>query len=346
MDRETFLEQLGSYGDMARNALRSHLPVAGPQDHLYGPIRDYVETSGKGLRPALVIATCKAFGGEAADAVISAAALELLHNAFLIHDDIEDLSEFRRGRPTMHERLGVPLAINAGDAMQALALRMLRTNTGQLGPVAAMQVLDEFDHLLVESLEGQAMELGWIRDNDVTVTARDYLRMSLKKTCWYSFIHPCRIGATIARRDSGGISDDRKSAFNAFGFLLGAAFQIQDDILNLEGAQKTYGKEICGDIYEGKRTLMLTRFAHLANPQEHRRLKDFLSLPRAGRKPQDVEWIHERMRQLGCIAHAQSAARDLVQAARVSFGQAFDGTDGADRDFVAHLLDYMIEREV
>ena len=107
-----FLEQLTRYGDPARKVLLDKMPTGEPQAYLYGPMRDYIETSGKGLRPALLLATCEAFGGKAEDAEIAAAVIELLHNAFLVHDDIEDLSDFRRGRECMHKRLGVPLAIN------------------------------------------------------------------------------------------------------------------------------------------------------------------------------------------------------------------------------------------
>ena len=127
-----------------------------------------------------------------------------------------------------------------------------------------------------ESLEGQAMELGWMRDNRCDITDEDYLRMVLKKTCWYSFIHPCRIGALIATRDS--VDLDR---FNRFGYYLGAAFQIQDDLLNLTGDERRYGKEIGGDLLEGKRTLMLIHLLRQAAPREVERVRAFLGQPRA-----------------------------------------------------------------
>ncbi|MGB7243037.1 MAG: polyprenyl synthetase family protein [Sulfitobacter sp.] len=346
MDRQEFLERLSGYANQTKDRLRDLLPKGEPRDHLYGPIADYVETSGKGLRPALLIATCKAFGGKAQDALTSAAALELLHNAFLIHDDIEDLSEFRRGRRTMHERLGVPLAVNVGDAMQAMALRFLRRNVSDLGATTAWAVFDEFDHLLTQSLEGQAMELGWIRDNALDVTAADYLAMTLKKTCWYSFIHPCRIGALIASGRDHALPVEKLEAFDAFGFYLGAAFQIQDDVLNLIGTQDVYGKEIYGDIFEGKRTLMLTQLSRLATGGERSKLQEFLALPRADRTEADVAWVHERMQSYDCIPYAKSAAKDLVTAARSKFNVAFADAHGVDKDFIAHLMDYMIERDV
>ncbi|CAN5897914.1 hypothetical protein BH23GEM7_BH23GEM7_29350 [soil metagenome] len=136
------------------------MPAKEPQRHLYGPIREFVTRPGKGLRPALCIATCRAFGGRTADALTSAAGLELLHGAFLVHDDIEDGSESRRGRPTLHRTVGIPLAVNVGDAMNTLAMGLFRRNVSGLGPEAALRIFDEVDHMLIESLEGQAMELG------------------------------------------------------------------------------------------------------------------------------------------------------------------------------------------
>ncbi len=338
-----FLAELAAYGDMARRALLERLPVDGQDGYLYGPIRDYIETSGKGLRPALLLATTKAFGGRTEDALTSAAVLELLHNAFLIHDDIEDVSDFRRGRPCLHKRMGVPIAINAGDAMQALGLRLLRRNADDLGPATAYRIMDEFDHLLMESLEGQALELGWIRDNRLDVGPADYLRMCLKKTCWYSFIHPCRIGALIARPDAGPEALD---AFNAFGFLLGAAFQIQDDVLNLEGAESRYGKEIGGDIYEGKRTLMLARLATLAAPRDRKSLQGFLAKPRAARSVKEVQWVHGLMDHHGCIEYARRASRELLAEAQGEFRTAFAGAAPSERRFLSAFMDYMIARDV
>lgn len=340
MDRAGFLARLAEYGEATRAALLERMPSGEPEAHLYGPVRDFVARSGKGLRPALLIATCRAFGGRLEDALTSACALELLHNAFLIHDDIQDGSEFRRGIPCLHARLGVPLAINAGDAMLAGALRLLRRNVGELGPETAWLVFDEFDWMIAETLEGQALELGWIRDNDLSVGPADYLRMTLKKTCRYSFIHPCRIGALIAGRRGAALD-----AFDPFGFFLGAAFQIQDDLLNLLGSRDRYGKEILGDIYEGKRTLMLARLAALAAPGERGRLSQFLALPRGRRGEAEAAWVFEAMRHHGCLDFARDAAARLTEGARGAFETAFAGAGGEDRDFVAQCLDFVTRRE-
>jgi geranylgeranyl diphosphate synthase type II len=257
-----------------------------------------------------------------------------------VHDDIEDGSEFRHARPTLHRQYGIPIAVNTGDAMQALSMRLLRNNLSTLGPEVAWQVVNEFDHMLLESLEGQAMELGWVRDNACDVSEDDYLRMILKKTCWYSFIHPCRIGALIAR--PSGLDLDR---FNQFGYFLGAAFQIGDDVLNLIGSRERYGKEIGGDLYEGKRTLMLAHLFEQSSEPEKRKLKDLLGRPRERRLPREIDWVYELLRRYGSIEFAQERSRELIAAAEKAFGEAYEGVpESDDKTFLKQSLQYMIDR--
>jgi geranylgeranyl diphosphate synthase type II len=273
-------------------------------------------------------------------AVPSAAALEMLHNAFLVHDDVEDGSELRRNRPTMAAEYGVPLAVNTGDAMNALSIRLLRRNVPLLGAPTAIRVYEEIDALLVESLEGQAMELGWIRDNDTRVTASDYLRMTLKKTCLYSFTHPMRIGALVA--DGQRTDLDR---FERLGFFMGTAFQIQDDVLNLIGDRR-YGKEIGGDLMEGKRSLILAHLFERVSAREAAALQDYLGRPRQRRLPREIGWIYDLLHLHGSIEYAQRASRELAAAAVSEFETAFAGTrDDVAKRFVREILDYVIERE-
>ena len=195
-----FAERLAWYRDLTLTAMDDAIPTTEPREHLYSPLRTFVAQPSKGLRPGLCLAVCRAFGGRASDAIPSAAGIEMLHNAFLVHDDIEDGSEARRGAPTLHRQLGTPLAVNVGDAMNALSMRLFRQNVERVGPERALRIFDEVDHMLRESLEGQALELGWTKDNRCDLDLDDYLRLVLKKTAWYSFIHPMRIGAHRRRR--------------------------------------------------------------------------------------------------------------------------------------------------
>src|SRR5436853_7712025 len=136
-----FHGRLMSYRDLVQPLLMKVLPSREPTRYLYEPMRQLLARPGKGLRPALCIATCKAFGGDEQSSLPTAAALELLHNALLVHDDIEDESHYRRGEPAMHRTFGVPVAINIGDAMNALVLALLMQNGEQLGPSASWRIL-------------------------------------------------------------------------------------------------------------------------------------------------------------------------------------------------------------
>lgn len=336
-----FAERLEWYRGLIAPALADAVPATGPQQHLYEPVRELLGRSGKGLRPALCLATCLALGGRLADALPSAAGLEMLHNAFLVHDDIEDGSEWRRGRPTLHRQLGTPLAVNVGDAMNTLSMGLFRRNVTRLDPARALRILDEVDHLLRESFEGQALELGWTRDNRCDLDTDDYLRLVLKKTAWYSFIHPMRIGAVVADADTAAL--DR---FHAFGFLLGAAFQIHDDLLNLTGDAAVYGKEIGGDLWEGKRTLPLIYALGAASPAERTVLVDFAGRRRERRLTRQLVDVHRILRDSGGLERTAAVAAALAAAAQEHLPTAFAGArEGPDLEFVRGLVRYVLARD-
>jgi geranylgeranyl pyrophosphate synthase/uncharacterized protein with NAD-binding domain and iron-sulfur cluster len=337
-----FLERLSWYREMLSDTLAEGIPSWEPQRHLYGLVRDFLERSGKGLRPALCIATARALGGRTEDALPAAAGLEMLHNGFLVHDDIEDGSDWRRGVATMHRSAGIPIALNAGDSMNALAMRLFRKTGERVGPVAGIRIFEEVDHLVVETLEGQAIELGWVRDNDLTVTTDDYLRLVLKKTAWYSFIHPLRIGALLANGD-----DRNLDRFDRFGYLLGAAFQITDDVLNLNGNAARYGKEINGDLWEGKRTLLLTHAFGQANSADQAWIRSFLARPRARRLPREVLRLHDIIASHGSIEWARQSANAFAEAAAREFdASAFVGAPASpDLDWLRACVDYLVRRD-
>lgn len=331
---------LKEYGDITRVALCEYLQPRHPQRHLYNLVADYPRRGGRMLRPSLCIASARAFGAGPDDAIRSAVALELLHNAFLVHDDIEDESDARRGRPTLHALHGVSVAVNVGDALTLLGLRALIDNRDTLGPTLTMQILDEAERMARETVEGQAIELGWRQDNAVHLTEADYLEMVLKKTCWYTTIYPTRVGALIGTR-----SDRDLDRFIRFGFFLGAAFQIQDDVLNLAGDEEQYGKEIDGDIWEGKRTLMLIRLLRLATDEERARLCAFLGQERRARTLAEVQWVRERMAAYECLEHARQVAHGLAGAALHEYTLLYDSLpESRDKRFVEAVVTWVLER--
>ena len=332
-------EVLARYRDLVLPALVEDLPERSPS-YLYDLMPIYPARPGKGLRAAMTLATCAALGGDVHLALNSAVAVELFHNAFLIHDDIQDASDSRRGGPTLHTMYGPAIALNVGNATNLLALQRIRANRSILGGSLAWQVFEETETMLRHSLEGQAIELGWIRDNTVGLVDDDYFRMCLKKTSWYTCIYPGRLGVLVAR---GSTTD--LTVLDRFGWYLGAAFQIQDDVLNLVGAYDAYGKEILGDLREGKRTLMMIHLQRVLTGPDADRLHDFLALTRQERTDADVDWVHGRMHDCGAIEAARRSAAELAQAARSEAEDALaDAVPGADRDFLLGLPEYVVTR--
>ena len=327
---------------LVRRAMLDSIPDGEPHRWLYRVARAYPSRPGKSLRPALCVATSRAFGGRDSDILPVAVAIELLHNAFLVHDDIVDGSERRRGRPTLTAEYGLGLALNAGDALAVLSNQVLRRHAGTIDGRLAERLMSEFDAMALRTLEGQATELGWRRDLVHELAPEDYLDLIMHKTCWYTTVHPMRVGALVGSR---GTADLRPMV--RFGFYLGAAFQIQDDLLNLLGNEWEYGKEIDGDLYEGKRTLPLIHLLRNARGADRDTLDHYLGLERSERTREMVSEVRVLLEAYGSIEFAAAYARGIAGAALDAFEVAFEpAVEGPDRDFVQALVPYMLDRRL
>jgi geranylgeranyl diphosphate synthase, type II len=333
---------LAADGRRTREALLEYLGDDGLPPELYEILADYPLRPGKGIRPALCLATCRAHGGRDEDALDAAVAIELLHNAFLIHDDICDGARTRRGREALHVRHGIPRAVSAGDALAWAALGPLLDRAATVGSPLALDVLTEFDHLTRRTIEGHALELGWRERGLDGFGVDDYLGLVLGKTCWYSTIHPCRIGALLG---SGGRAD--LDAIARFGFFLGGVLQIRDDVENLTDRREAHGKDFGCDIIEGKPTLILI---HLLRTAPHSARKDALAL--VGRegdssglaRAERIERVVALMEETGSIDYACAFADGLAGAALAEFRAALEWLpESRDKAFlrllVLHLRD-------
>lgn len=274
-------------------------------------MRDYPSRGGKGFRGSLCLSWCELFGGKREDALSTAAGLELFQNWILIHDDIEDESDLRRGQPALHKKYGIPLSINAGDALHGKMWELLLSSESTLGEEITFRILKEFSTMLNETTEGQQMELSWSVQGNWEITESDYLLMVTKKSAWYTCISPSRMGVILSSVSSDSLSDRQSIVLQnliQIGTDMGIAFQIVDDVLNLTAAQEKYGKEILGDIFEGKRTLMLIHLLSNCSEEEKRKALSILSKPRQEKNMEEVTEVFELMKKKGAIEYAKEVA--------------------------------------
>lgn len=273
-------------------------------DPLYQELlQDYPRRGGKMLRGLLTYYSALAHGAPEEAALLAGEGLELFQNWVLIHDDIEDGSEERRGRPALHRLHPMPLALNAGDALHGEMWGLLAQGVarGVLGP----EVLLEFHQVVRRTAYGQHLDLLWTLTGRLDLTPEDYLRMVAHKAAYYTAVTPLRLGALLAGREPPPLYEEA-------GLKLGTAFQIVDDVLNLEG-DEAYGKERAGDLYEGKRTLILIRFLEEATLEERQRAMALLRLPREAKPEEEVRWLWERLLASEALAWAKGVAQRLKE---------------------------------
>ena len=332
--------RLREVGKVVRRSMLDAMPDGEPVQWLYGPMREYPSRPGKALRPALCLSAGRAFGASPDDLLGIAVAIELLHNAFLVHDDVADGSQMRRGRPTLAAQHGTAAALNAGDGLAIVAGQVLRRATRRLDRDLADLVMGEFDTMAMRTLEGQATEVGWQVDNVEDLRPEDYLSLIMHKTCWYTTIHPLRVGAMVGSHGTAELGP-----LVRFGFHFGAAFQIRDDLLNLVGDEAMYGKEILGDLYEGKRTLTLVHLMATAEGADRALIRDYLRRHRSERSPEQVRTIRRLMDDYGSISFTSAYAEGILLVAEEYFEEAFaDAQPGPDLDFLRSLVPYVWAR--
>jgi len=319
------------------------LPESSPireVDLLYKMMRDYPSRQAKGMRPFLCVTTCKAAGGTEGDAILTAACIELFQNWILIHDDIEDGSELRRGEPSLHKRYPEGLALNAGDALHARMWEALLRNKRSLGTEKTIAVLDEFSQMVNQTTEGQHMELGWVAAKRWDLSEEDYYEMCTRKTSWYTIASPCRLGAIIA-----GCTPEVLSQLREFGMALGVAFQIQDDSLNLIGDEEKYGKAKSDDILEGKRTLILLHLLEAAGGSEKEKIISIMNKERDAKTSSDVSYVLSMVDRYDAIGYARKRAAELLKEALSTLkGVGWSG-DRESVEMLSSFARFAVERE-
>ncbi len=324
--REKFNESYDGYRRKVEKRLGVLASVREPKI-VYEPIRYALATGGKRFRAVLVLLACEAAGGKINRAIHAAAAMEVLHNFTLVHDDVMDNAHLRRGKPTVHAKWDAHVAILSGDEMIAQAYAMLlRTSSPRM-----MNILCVYTDALVQVCEGQGFDKEFERRHPVTLD--EYYRMISKKT-GVVIAAAAEIGAII-----GSGANRTISALRTYGRQLGRAFQIMDDYLDVMGNEKEFGKNIGGDIYEGKKTYLLLKAMQTAKGSDRKLLRSVI--PGNRLNPRNVDRIKHIYLHTGAVTAAKKEIRRCTRKAKDALKPI---RHGRSRELLIWLADQLSDR--
>lgn len=350
---EEAVRVLAEYARLVNEALEKYIPrrideawlnrVLGAPEYAYEveslnkgvfePFWDLADRGGKRWRPALMLMIYEALGGDPKEIAPLAVIPEAIHNGTLAVDDVEDGSEFRRGKPCIHRIYGEDIAINMGNTMYYLPLLVL--NEVAIPDEKKLKILEEYVRMMIRLSLGQAMDIAWHRGIVKEVNESQYLQMTLFKTGALAGF-AAKMAAIMA-----DAPEERARMIQRFAELIAVAFQIQDDILNLVGDEAKYGKEIGGDITEGKRTLMVIHALRNLPADEAERLRRILDM-RTGDKRLIMEAI-DLMKKAGSIDYARKVSEELAMEALEALRRGLPKSES--RRKLEVLAEFLIRRE-
>lgn len=300
--------------------------------YLYAPLRAFSQNGGKRHRPLICLLAARAVEGDPKRARSAAAAIEHFQSAALIHDDIADKGQLRRGKPCMYLTEGVGRAINCGDYDLTLVTDAVLRDPA-LADGVKLRVLGELTAMMQRTVEGQALDLGWVQNERFDLTVDDYLTMATLKTAHYSGAVPLAVGAII-----GGGSEEQIEALRSFGLDTGLAFQIQDDLLNLVG--NAGDKDFRNDITEGKRTLVAVHALEHATPAARAELVEILGS--ASSDSTVLDRAVQLFEETGSLAFAHEYALKLTARAKSALTDI--ELDPVCRELLLAMADFFVDR--
>ncbi|NLW49827.1 MAG: polyprenyl synthetase family protein [Candidatus Brocadiaceae bacterium] len=289
----------------------------------------HMEGGGKRIRPAICLLACEQLGGRPDDALPFAAAVEILHNMLLVHDDLEDGDTVRRNRQALWVRYGVGHAVNVGDYMLAVACRAVLSSP--VPDATRVRLADAFADAYASTCRGQALDMSDRGREDLTVD--DYLRMVTLKTGRYLALG--MVGGAIV----AGLEPEAVRPIEELGESMGPAFQIRDDAIDLT-AGKGRGGVVGNDVREGKPSILYAHALGAASAPDRRRLVEIMRRDRAETTDDDVAWVRDLYERCGSLEFAARTADELVQRAYASI----ERIPVADREFFGQLARYMADR--
>lgn len=321
-------------------------------DQYYDNIREYIMRGGKRLRPLAAVAAHKAVKDNVENQLVyrAACSFEILHNGSLLHDDLIDHDETRRGGPTFHARyrewikdefgakkeraddFGMTMAILGGDSLINLGAEAI--TKAELDPDTGMKCHRYFQMGFSEIVEGVLLEMMMIMDP--SVTPEIYLEMIRLKTAAL-FEKALLLGATIA-----GASESQLRAFSEYGIKVGQAFQVQDDILGSFGDEAKTGKSSSGDIREGKKTMLLIQALKLANDDQRKTLGDLLG--KDGMNDDEVDQVRAIFKESGAFEATQKLMIQLLEEGQNALKKAQPPLKSEYLEFLLELSEFLTSR--
>ncbi|MFQ6063856.1 MAG: polyprenyl synthetase family protein [Candidatus Bathyarchaeia archaeon] len=300
------------------------------------PIWDFLDRGGKRWRPTLFLLICEALGRNAKEFVDFAIVPEVIHNGTIMIDDIEDDSEYRRGKPCTHRMFGLDIAINTGNAMYYLPLLSLIRNKDKVSEVKRNKIYEIYIQEMINLSFGQATDITWHKGSE-TANEKQYLQMCINKTGTLARMS-AKMAAVLADADG-----DLVERIGRFAESIGVAFQIQDDVLDLVSKEFAEMKGGLGqDITEGKRTLMVIHTLEKAEPKDRKRLLEILNMHTTDKELRD-EAINI-IKSYGSIEYAKKYARKIVRESWRDVAEFFPSSKAKEK--LKAFADYLIERKI
>jgi geranylgeranyl diphosphate synthase, type II len=310
-------------------------------DFHFDMVTDYPRRQGKYLRPTLTFLTAQSMGVRGQTALPTAATMQISEDWILGHDDVEDQSAKRRGKPALQKIYGNELAINAGDSLHLLMWQVLNQNLSKLDHNLATKIHQEFFTMINRTIFGQTIEIKWTQENRFDLSIEDVLLILESKTGYYTIAGPMRLGAILA-----GASQHQLTQIYKFGVLLGYSFQIVDDLLDLTSDFAGLKKQQGNDIYEGKRTLMLVHLLNNISSRNKKKLHQILSKSRRQKTKQDITWVINQMESVGSLDYSRQLAVDFSKQAIQLFETDLKFIKQQPfRDQIRSAIDFIINRD-
>ena len=326
--QKNLLETTAPVNEFIANILKDKKPV-----QIYEASRHLIEAGGKRLRPFLTIKACEAAGGPPKDAIPFAAAVEILHNFTLVHDDVMDHDSLRRGSPTVHTKYGEPMAVLAGDMLFAKVYQsVLDYAPAHISSEDVVYTLQKLTDAIITLCEGQVLDISFPKATDVS--EEDYLFMISGKTS--ALFKACaEVGAIAA-----GAQTEVIDALGKFAWDAGITFQIIDDILGVTAEEKTLGKPVGSDIREGKKTLIMIHALKHADEKQKKTLLEAMKGEETTHE--EIEAAVDVLRDVPYIEYAKKEAKKYLETAFKSLNLV---KDSEAKTQLISLVNYFVQRE-